>query len=148
MPLPDGQETWATEAETLTLTGLPVEEADLVKAQAVLDLHVGRTIHSAAAVGDADLHYLKLATAYQSVWMKSQLDMFSRIDFTEVTQDSTSAGINKDGLTLAPLAARALQRLSWKRSRSLRVNGVDGPTVDFTNEASDRYHGWLPGRRI
>jgi len=143
MPLPDGQTTWATTAEVDDLTAETVTEGQLTQAQAVMDLHSGRTVHSAAEIGDRDLHYLKLATAYQAAWMKHQPDMYSRMDLTEVPSDAgASAGLNESGMTLGPLARRALRQLSWKRSRSLAVGPAPRLRAGFVNELSDPYHNW------
>lgn len=143
MPLPDGQITWATADEVEDYTAETVTSTQLDRAQAVLDLHAGRTVHSAEEIGDRDLHYLKLATAYQAAWMKHQPDMYSRMDLTEVPSDAgASAGLNESGMTLAPLARRALRQLSWKRSRSLALGPAPRARVGFENELSDQFHNW------
>lgn len=143
MPLPDGQETWATADQVLTLTAESVGPDDLERAQAVIDLHAGRTVHSAEEIGDKDLHYLKLALAYQAAWMKHQPDMYQRMDLTEVPSDAgAAAGITETGMTLGPLARKAIKQLSWKRSRSLSFSPAAVPRRGFENELSDAFHSW------
>ncbi|MFC5947072.1 hypothetical protein ACFQH9_02115 [Pseudonocardia lutea] len=145
MPLPDGQTTWATTAEVATYTGAEVDASDLARAQATIDLHSARTVLSAAALGDKDLHWLKLATAYQAAWMKGQPDLFSRLDFTEATQEQGAvAKLTDTGLTLSPLARRALRRCTWLRSRSLRVKAPNetGAVLDPLSDESDAYQDW------
>lgn len=147
MPLPDGQTTWATVADVDAVTGATVDETDLTRAQATLDVHAGRTIYSAAAIGDQDLHFLKLALAYQVTWATAQVDQFERMDLTSIPSDAGgNPGITATGMTLAPNARVALSRLSWKRSRSLHTGPLRRAGVPFENELSDIYHGWRPRR--
>jgi hypothetical protein len=47
--------------------------------------------------------------------------MFARLDLNAVTQEGRAVGLKEHALVLAPLAKKALNRVSWLRSRSLHV---------------------------
>lgn len=130
---------WATVQDVLTFTGETVDGTTLLRAQAIIDLHSSRTYAQLDGIGTRDRGWLKYATAYQAVWMKAQPDLYARLDLTTAPDVGSLAA---DGLTLAPLAARALRRLSWMRSRSLRTYPGRSRIAAFTNEASDAYHPW------
>lgn len=128
--------TWATTAEVADITGVTVTEAQLIRAQHVIDIVSGRTYEIHALLVEEnrtrDLYWLKLAVAYQAAWMLSQPDMFTRMNVTSVNQDTSQAQMGASALTLAPLARRALNRVSWKGTRSLQVQRpgqITGPIV-------------------
>ncbi|MFB7111731.1 hypothetical protein [Streptomyces sp. NPDC056291] len=127
--------TWATTADVLDITGVTVTEAQLTRAQHVIDMVSGRTydIHDLLVAENRrrDLYWLKLAVAYQAAWMIAQPDMFTRMNVTRVDQDMSEAEMGASALVLAPLARRALNRLSWRGTRSLQVQRprTDGPRV-------------------
>lgn len=119
---------WATEAEVEEITGVVVTAAQLGQAQSMIELRVGRT--EADPLKTRALHWLKLAVAYQAAWLPSQADVMGRSDVSKVIQDGAHVDFRPDGVTLAPLARRALRRLGWKGTRSVRVQ----PAYD-----ADRY---------
>jgi hypothetical protein len=113
---------WASVAEVLAYTGTTVTDAQITMSQAVIDIFSGTQIEALANHSARDLRLLKMATAYQTVWQIAQVDVTSRTDVKQLSQDGanfTPAG--PDSLLLAPLAARCLAQLSWKRSRSVQV---------------------------
>jgi hypothetical protein len=142
------QTTWATAADVLSLTDATVTDAQLTQANAAIELHAGRLYTEAAArTGTRDLEWMRRACAYQAAWMLAQPDMFQRIDFTQVAEGGGRPVPLKDhGLVLAPLAKRALGRVSWLRSRSLHVrspfqDGL-GPLSTAVIDSDDDDGGW------
>ncbi|WP_018502990.1 hypothetical protein [Parafrankia discariae] len=145
--------SWATTADVAALTGVTVTDALLAQAQGVIDIHAGRTwADDLTRVGDRDRSWLALAVAYQAAWMAAQIDLFSRTEVTAVNQDGMqySPG-HEDAMVLAPLARRSLRRLSWRRSRSVRVR-PRRPTepapvsdlVDADDYGDGDAAGWTP----
>jgi uncharacterized iron-regulated membrane protein len=132
---------WATEAETLALTGVTVSTSVLAQAQGVIELFSGMTEDNTTELAGANARMLRVAVAYQAAWMTSQIDVTSRTDVAQFEQDGArfTAG-GADALILAPLARRALDRLSWLRRRSAR--SVRPGQRTFSN--IDEYQGaWL-----
>jgi hypothetical protein len=112
-------DTWATGADVLKYTGKTVDDDKVVMAQANIDMVAERLPADAERIGARDQYWLKLAVAYQARWLASQPDAFDRLDLTTTGQSSASG---EDGwLVIAPFAKWALKRVSWLKSRSLRV---------------------------
>lgn len=141
---------WCTLDDVTTFTGASPEPVDLMRAQAAIDIHSGRSIDVAPRIWARDKHYLRLATAYQCAWQMAQPDLFTRSDVTQVSQDGANASLHDGALTLAPLARRALRRVSWRQSRSVEarspfVSGsgypLGGPVIDYDFEAWSAMEG-------
>lgn len=113
--------TWATVDDVATYTGTQVTAAQLAQAQAAIDVAAGRSIDVYSSLRSRDLYYLKLATAYQAAWMAAQPDIFTRTEVKQSAGDGMSVQYGDGALVLAPLARRALRRVSWRRSRSVRA---------------------------
>lgn len=129
---------WATASEALALTGATVDDDQLDQAQGVVELFAGITEANTADLG-ANRRLLRAAVAYQAVWMAAQIDVATRTDVSSLTQDG--AGVtpaHADALILAPLAKRALDRLSWRHGpRSTRINrATDTPRFQTLAEAA------------
>jgi len=113
---------WCTEQEVNEFTGATVTPVQLALAQSTVELHVGRT--SEAQVRPADLKWLKRAVAFQAVWLTTQPDLLTRTEVDSSSQDGASARYSGgEDQVLAPLAKRALRRLSWRGSRSVTMDG-------------------------
>jgi hypothetical protein len=136
------QTAWATTSDVLSLTGQATTQTLLDQANGVIELHAGKVYTLAAAnTGSRDIEWMRRACAYQCVWMMSQPDMFTRLDLNAVNQEGRAVGLKEYTLVLAPLAKRALNRVSWLRSRSLHVRSpfedglgvgiLGGPVVDY-----------------
>lgn len=150
------QTTWATEGDVASLTGVVVDSTQISQANAVIELHSGRLYslstltnpNGVTNTGPRDTEWMRRACAYQAAWMASQPDMFSRLDLNAVTQEGRAVGLKEYTLTLAPLARKALQRVSWLKSRSLHVRSpfedglgaavLGGPIMDY----DDMDGGW------
>lgn len=119
---------WATIEQVSEVTGVPVTEIteeDINRAQAVIDVKAGRTFDMQEMLENyerrRDLHFLKLAVAYQTVWMMAQPDYFTRSSVKSIGQDGVHVDFQPWAIELAPMAKAALRRLSWKGSRSVKV---------------------------
>lgn len=138
--------TWASVADVLSITGRGVEATDVAVANSAIEIYANRTESASAGLAARDLHWLKSAVAWQTVWQMDQPGYESRSVVANYSQDGLTATHNAEwNIALAPLAARALKNLSWKASRTLRVPNVRVPAGlanawDFTNEASDWDH--------
>lgn len=113
---------WATVGETLTYTKLTVDEADVEAAQFMVEIFADVTEDANANISSKNLRLLKMAVAYQAAWISDHPDIFTHVDVSTMLQDGvqfTNAHANAG--VLAPMAKRAIDRLSWKRNRSVRI---------------------------
>ena len=120
---------WATTTDVTTYTGATATAAQLEQAQAVVEIFADTTTDAsdAGTISSKNLRLLKLAVAYQTAWMIQHPDAFTNIDITQVQQDGVVATMqHNNALVLAPMAKRCIDRLSWRRIRSLRI----GPMSD------------------
>lgn len=135
---------WATVADVQTATGKVITEAQRTQAVNTIELHVG--IIEAVDRPDIsarDRYYLKLAVCYQAAWITAQADLFERNDVSSAGQDGQSAAFRPDAHTLAPLARKAIKRLSWRGPRTLITPKADARgRVDTTSEEYDDSLAW------
>lgn len=112
---------WASVADVFDATGVTVTSTQLAQAAATVEVHSGRPYSAdvAAVTGTRDTLWLRRAECFQAAWLPAQPDLFQRMNVTSVTSEGGTSQLTHDALTLAPLAARAIARLSWKRSRSV-----------------------------
>ena len=136
---------WATIVDVTTLTGKTVTQQQRDQAAATIELHCG-AIESVERpdVSGRDLYWLKLAVSYQAAWLAAQPDLFERNDVASAAQDGESANFRPDAHTLAPLARKALKRLSWRGPRTLVTPAADarGRRIDTTSEEFDDSLAW------
>lgn len=134
---------WASIEEVAAYTGETVTAPQLAQAEATIDLATGRTYaEDSARTNSRDTYWIKLAVCYQAAWMLAQPDMFARTNVRSVAQEGGgTTALTDDALTVAPLAKQAIERLSWRRSRSLhtRSRASLSPGVD-----DDDDHDWQP----
>lgn len=134
--------TWASTADVTTYTGINVTAAQVEQAQAVIELFADVTEDS-VTLAPKNLRLLKLAVAYQAAWITQHPDAFTSMDTTSVNQDQVSATFaHANSGILAPLAKRAIDRLSWRRNRGLRIQKRTDPgqiprTMNVLNAAAD-----------
>lgn len=149
------QTTWATAADVLSLTGMTVTDPQLTQANGVVELHAGRVYALATLTGSngvtntgaRDVEWMRRACAYQAAWMPSQPDMFGRLEMEAISATGRPVPITPAALTLAPLARRALKRVSWLKSRSVHVrspfqDGMSPISPDADSAANDFYESW------
>ena len=142
--------SWATVDDVATFTGLSVTTAQLMMAQAIIDMFAGRTYDAQPRTGTRDQYWLKLAVVYQAAWLTSQPDLFQRIDLAAITMSNRAVALKDDSLRIAPLASKALSKVSWLRGRSLHVQapftdsfgGLLNPNAD--SAANDLAFPWFP----
>jgi hypothetical protein len=128
--------TWATTAETLSYTNIAVSQDNLDSAQAMIELFADVTEVSSDAgnISAKNLRLLKLAVAYQAAWMTSQPDLFTRSDVGLMSQDGISfTSPHANSSILAPMARRALDRLSWRRNRNQRIRPMRPNNITLGN---------------
>lgn len=131
---------WATEAETLTYTGISVSSANVEAAQAIIELFADVTEDSNDNLSSKNLRLLKMAVAYQAAWMSDHPDVFTHIDVRGMLQDGIQfTNLHANSGVLAPLAKRSLDRLSWKRNRSIRIR----PSNRMTKEGGYNRIGYF-----
>jgi hypothetical protein len=108
--------TWCDTAKVLELTGVTVLEAQLLRAQGVIETFVDVDPADPGDISGRDRNRLTAATAYQAGWMFEQIALEQRTDVTQLSQDGTSfTYANPDAVVLAPLAKRNIDQLSWNQ---------------------------------
>jgi hypothetical protein len=134
---------WATVIDVTKLTGKTVTQEQRDQAVATLETHIGLIEEvERTDVSDRDRYWLKLATCYQAAWLAAQADLFERNAVTSASQDGESATFTPDAHTLAPLARKAIKRLSWRGVRSLIIKAGAPRQRDVTSEAFDDSLAW------
>ena len=141
-------QAWADAQTVLDITGVEVTEPQLAQAQAAVEVMCGRAYPDTSRLRVRDVYWLARAVAYQAAWSQGQFDLATRMDVTAAQQDSVSSSFTGDAVVLAPMAARAINRLSWRRSRTIHVRSpfVDGSGygADPLSEAADKEQDWQP----
>lgn len=148
---------WVTGTEASTITGKTVTDPQVSVAQPIIEIFTNVTTEASASLKPRDLRLLRYATAYQAYWMTTQVDVLSRLDVDNVTQDGVTyaKGDEPDVYVLAPLAKRCVLRLSWMKSRTILpltpeqaayLRGVLVPGVNLTGaeEFLDDQQQWKP----
>jgi len=125
--------TWCTPTDVANLTGVTVTDAQLLRAQGVIETFEDI---DPAAPGDhlsvRDRQRLLAATAYQAGWMFEQIEIEKRTDVSTLSQDGqTWTYAHADAAVLAPLAKRNLDRLSWNADGPVTPNGGRAPYPDL-----------------
>jgi len=116
--------TWATTSDVITYTGQNATPAQVEQAQALVEIFADTTEDASDAgnIRPKNLRLLKLAVAYQAAWITQHPDAFTNIDVSQVQQDGVVATMqHNNALVLAPMAKRCIDRLSWRRTRALRI---------------------------
>ncbi|MGW2550703.1 hypothetical protein [Streptomyces sp. NPDC001635] len=139
---------WATAEDVTNATGVTVTDQQLAQAQAAIEVFSNRIYPDKDRMRTRDLHWLGQAVAYQAAWIAGQFGLETRLDATQIQQDQVSTTLQGDGLVLAPMAARALRRVSWMRSRTVHIRSAiegAGPIVgDALSDGSDDHLDWAP----
>lgn len=120
---------WATTADVTAYTGQTVTDPQVEQAQALIEVFADTTEDASDAgnISPKNLRLLKLAVAYQTAWITQHPDAFTNIDVSQVQQDGVVATMqHNNALVLAPMAKRCIDRLSWRRTRSLRIGRMAG----------------------
>lgn len=124
--------TWCTTADVLTYAKATVDAATVLQAGADIDVACARPYDVfvtnlpagyVCQISAMDLHWLKLACAYQAAWIPTQPDLYTRSDVIAVGRGKANILFTPTAITLAPKARITLDRVSWLKSRSLHVPG-------------------------
>jgi hypothetical protein len=141
---------WATTQDVINAAGVTVTDQQLAQAQAAIEVFSNRIYADTDRMRTRDLHWLGQAVAYQAAWIAGQFGLETRLDATQIQQDQVSSTLTGDGLVLAPMAARALRKVSWMRSRTVHIRSAvegAGPIVGNTlSDGSDDHLVWAPYR--
>ena len=117
------QITGVTVTDVLNITGATVTTAQLAQAVAVIELYASVDMSNFAAFGAKNRWALQAAVVWQAAWMLSQIDYAGRTDFATQSQDGLSLTTrDKDTILLAPLARKALSRVSRNRDRTINIS--------------------------
>lgn len=148
LPVLPALTTWATVEDVDTLTGYTVTERHRRIAVGVIESNVG-LFESVPRpdISDRDREWLKRAVCYEAAFVADNPDLFSRLDVTSASQDGESANFrNPDAHFLAPLARKAIRRLSWRGLRPLAPGGgaYGVNRRDVNSEAFDDALPWRP----
>ncbi|WP_225825600.1 hypothetical protein [Streptomyces naphthomycinicus] len=139
---------WATAQQVIDTTGVSVTDAQLAQAQDDIEIFTNRIYEDTPRIRTRDLYWLGRAVARQAAWIAGQFGLETRLDATQIQQDQVSTTLQGDGLVLAPMAARALRRVSWMRSRTVHIRSAvegAGPLVgNPLSDGSDDSLVWAP----
>jgi hypothetical protein len=139
---------WASAQDVIDTTGVTVTEQQLVQAQKAVEVFSNRIYPDSERMRTRDLYWLGQAVAYQAAWLAGQFGLETRLDATQIQQDQVSSTLTGDGLVLAPMAKRSLNRVSWMRSRTVHIRSAiegAGPIVgDPLTDGSDDHMVWAP----
>lgn len=139
--------SWCMVSVIADVTGKTVTALDRNIAAAALELNTG-LIESVPRVDMSryDRYWLRQAVAFQAAWLVAQPDYLERNAIASASQDGQSAAMgNPDWLVLAPLARKALKRMSWRGVRTIETTGPQ--RLAYLNpllEASDDRQVWRP----
>ncbi len=140
--------TWAQLADVVAITGTTVTADQLSQANSIIEMISGRLYAiSATKIGARNAEWLRRAVAYEAAWIPANPDLFQRLDVTGIAEGRKNVLLKDLALILAPLANRALNRLSWKRSRAMHVHspfqdGFGPISSDPDSAGNDAYEQW------
>jgi hypothetical protein len=118
---------WATLADVTAVTGKTVDAPTLALAISSIELVTGLIAEvERVDMTRRDAYWLRQAVAFQAAWIADTPDYLERNAVASASADGQSAtGEHADWLVIAPLARRALKRLSWRGTRTIRPVPVD-----------------------
>jgi hypothetical protein len=114
-------DAWADAADVLLYTEAIATDAEILRAQDIIELFSGISWFATDNLNQTNLRYLNRAVSYQTAWMQTRPDLYEHLDVDSVSQDGASFTPSHDNAALlAPFAKRYLDRLSW-RLKPLRI---------------------------
>lgn len=141
-------DAWCTLQDVTDCTRAAVTDEVLRQAQKNIEAFSGRIYLDTPRIRTRDLYWLGQAVAYQAGWIAGQFGLETRLDATQIQQDQVSSNLKEDGLTLAPMAAKSLRRVSWMRSRTVHIRSAvegAGPLIgNPLSDGSDDHQVWAP----
>lgn len=145
-----GTGTWCTTQDVLNMTSATITSTQLLQAGFLIDIACGRAYAvDGTRVASRDANFLKVACAWQACWMASQPDFFNRIDALDISQGRSRTQLRDTAMFLAPLARKALKRVSWLKSRSIHIqspfqDGLGVAGINPLSSATDELGPWTP----
>lgn len=119
----------ATADDVLDVTGYSADDADIKKAQAIVEVYAGRP--ESLITNVTDLAWMKYAVCWQVAYMASDPNtVFEQANVSSLSQNDTMINFGDKTYAVAPLVVKAVGRLSWNRSRSITTNPVY-PAIEF-----------------
>jgi hypothetical protein len=114
--------TTVAPSDVKDITGIDVEQSTIDQALAIIELCTSADCSDLDVFHAKDRTWIKRAICYEAAWIPDQPDLFSRMGVTNLSQDGMSfQPAGQASLYLAPLARKALGRVSWKRTRTALV---------------------------
>lgn len=139
--------TFATAEQVQDITGVSgISATSLAVANSIIEMTAGvfadaveqtdSTNPVRQYIADRDLRWLRMAVAWQAVWVDEHPDLLTRDLTTSESADGQSATWGPDGQILAPLAKRALRNLSWRGTRSIEIGlgRIDQDGFDYLDD--------------
>lgn len=137
---------WASVADITAATGVTVNASTRSIAANAIELTTGLIEGvERTDISDRDRYWLKLAVCYQAAWIVAQPDYLERNAIASASQDGQAAtGGNPDWLVLAPLARKALKRLSWRGVRTVSTQPGRRVVVNVNDDDYEDTLDWSP----
>lgn len=138
-----------TPTDVQNTLGILPTSSDLMKAHADIETFADVPVIDAVESDfkKSDLRKLKLAIAYQSVWLAGQVGSEQTTAVNEQIIDGQTIRTDHTiEFVLAPLAIRNLVSLSWKKGRKIKPSRPAYIDRDyaFTHEIGDDGEVWQP----
>ncbi|MFJ8790436.1 hypothetical protein [Streptomyces sp. NPDC102462] len=115
---------YATITDVADIAGVSVDDATIKKAQAIIETASGRP--QELVLNATDLVWLRKAVAYQCAYMEDDAtSVYEQPNMESVTQGESKLVFGDKDVWLSPLAQKAIANLSWRKSRTIRMNPFD-----------------------
>lgn len=116
-----------TTTDVMDALGLSVSATDITRAQAVLETITGRQFDLTNTYVSHDLYLLKQAVIWETAYLQNNPTVLSaQSGVASASTNGVSISYTADGVEaslVAPMAKRALRKLSWnRRSRTVFLN--------------------------
>lgn len=140
---------WATISDVDTFTGQTVTDAEIARAQAIIEIFANTTEEAtdATPVSGRNAKLLAQAVSYQAAWMSEHPDVFTNVDVSSFSQDGMSAShAHTEAALVAPLAMRCIRRLSWNLQplQAWKRSSVYTDTGNRNSAVRDDQMPWIP----
>lgn len=112
----------ATTDDVEDLTGFTVDAVAVRKAQAIVEVFAGRT--EALITLPRDREWMKYAICWQVAYLdKDGNAVYEQANVERLQQNDTTIVFGDKAFAVASLAVKAIQHLSWQRSRVIDTRG-------------------------
>lgn len=116
-------EHWCSAAEVYRITQQSVTRENLTKAHFDIEIVSGRLFQRLedGILNENDIDWLKRAVAHQAVFISERPGKDTAIEATSVSEGGSSVSPTPDGVVIGSMARRALNNVSWIKSRTVRI---------------------------